>query len=82
VIVDAKTSIESFYRPLIGNLITYLNSYQIYLEFLSSDVESYLRDIEAENMDTHEIFLGLIHFKSELNCMNENLPGTVWIGVF
>ncbi|XP_044582280.1 dynein axonemal heavy chain 1-like isoform X2 [Cotesia glomerata] len=82
VIVDAKTSIESFYRPLIGKLIAYVDSYQMYLEILSLDVESYLRDIEAENMDNHEIFQGLIHFKSELNCMNENLPTSVWIGVF
>ncbi|KAH0554605.1 hypothetical protein KQX54_011827 [Cotesia glomerata] len=43
VIVDAKTSIESFYRPLIGKLIAYVDSYQMYLEILSLDVESYLR---------------------------------------
>lgn len=43
VIIGAKTSIERFYRPLISNLIAYVNSYQIYTDFLSLDVESYLR---------------------------------------
>lgn len=33
-------------------------------------------------MDIHEIFHGLMQFKSELNYMIENLPGALWIGVF